>query len=423
MAFNLPNKKDLNKIQVQIISEIKNRDKLAVIGGPGTGKTIIAIQGLNEIIQSKANKSSKIVVYSKPLQQFIDKNLSKLENEKLSSTYHSWINTYILDVFGRDSQEIKSKFKVNNFDYNWKELNEYLKNLSEERTKKYDFFFIDEAQDLPIELIEIISRSTNKIFVTYDDAQKIGNENSENIENFTYAKSDILSVLKVGEQFYDLIDNFRNTTQIEQVAKLYWTNYDTNDLTLNHTTTRKIGPKPSLVKSSNLEQTVRYIISEFERNPTESQGVLIPYFYNQEERQTVYEAYKKEFELQIAKRKLADKIKFKFKYRNESNINLNNILESGLFLMTFKTSKGLEFDSVYIIETDKSKYKTISDRNSFYVALTRARRGLNIIYSSSDSKNDLVKIALDNSTLFNIVDISKNKDEKDDALSLYFKDK
>lgn len=67
----------------------------------------------------------------------------------------------------------------------------------------------------------------------------------------------------------------------------------------------------------------------------------------------------------------------------------NNSDQQGVRLMTLHASKGLEFDSVYLIEADegqipykkaKTEKETEEERRLFYVGLTRAREQLTICY-------------------------------------------
>ena len=65
MAFKLPDYDELNITQQQIINSLAYAEKLAVVGGPGTGKTIIAIQASS--IMSSSDEKCLFLTYSKPL--------------------------------------------------------------------------------------------------------------------------------------------------------------------------------------------------------------------------------------------------------------------------------------------------------------------------------------------------------------------
>ena len=92
MAFTLPSKTDFTKIQNQIMNAIRGRS-IAIIGGPGTGKTVLAIHAINDLIMRGYGERSMLIVYSKPLQCFIKETLrNKNGNHEISATWHSWFS-------------------------------------------------------------------------------------------------------------------------------------------------------------------------------------------------------------------------------------------------------------------------------------------------------------------------------------------
>lgn len=77
-------------------------------------------------------------------------------------------------------------------------------------------------------------------------------------------------------------------------------------------------------------------------------------------------------------------------YRNNMKVQMDNHSKNGVSLMTFHSSKGLEWETVYIIDanegiTPHNKSKTpvalAEERRMFYVAMTRAKKYLTITYS------------------------------------------
>lgn len=61
---------DINKlspVQKYIVNRISKEKSLAIVGGPGTGKTILAMSGMNKNDESK----QILLTYSKPLSKMI----------------------------------------------------------------------------------------------------------------------------------------------------------------------------------------------------------------------------------------------------------------------------------------------------------------------------------------------------------------
>ena len=86
------------------------------------------------------------------------------------------------------------------------------------------------------------------------------------------------------------------------------------------------------------------------------------------------------------------------KYRNNMKIQMDNNIKNAVSLMTFHSSKGLEWENVYIIDanegiTPHNKSKTpnalAEERRMFYVAMTRAKQYLTITYALERYNKDL----------------------------------
>lgn len=86
------------------------------------------------------------------------------------------------------------------------------------------------------------------------------------------------------------------------------------------------------------------------------------------------------------------------KYRNNMKAQMDNNSKNAVSLMTFHSSKGLEWEGVYIIDANegitphnKSKTPTAlaEERRMFYVAMTRAKRHLTITYALERFNKDL----------------------------------
>lgn len=82
---------------------------------------------------------------------------------------------------------------------------------------------------------------------------------------------------------------------------------------------------------------------------------------------------------------------YKAKNREFSSIDFE---ERGVYLLSFNTMKGLEFDGVLIprCECIKSNDNAILDRNTFYVAATRAREELACFYFDERSSSKYIDV-------------------------------
>jgi superfamily I DNA/RNA helicase len=201
----------------------------------------------------------------------------------------------------------------------------------------------------------------------------------------------VLTCLDLEEKFYDLTENYRNTVQIEKLAKIFGNNYTANSITLNKYTATRNGEKPILYKSSSIQDTVNNIIDFYLNHPNTFISVLMPRMSSGYK--DLFMSYKTAFEEAISKS--SRKPNFFYYFGGEKNIP--NFEKSGIYLMTFKNSKGLEFDYVYLIEMNNANACLTQsiDRNGVYVALTRARENAFIVYDPKEDINSLISLMFD----------------------------
>lgn len=386
MPFKLPSFNDLNQTQKILIQLLPKTDKLAVIGGPGTGKTIVGVEGAIQMMHS--GKKCLFLSYSRTLKYFIqniayDYNLdiSKIEID----TFHHWFWYYMIEEFKMEQAQL-AIYQVQDYVWNIDRLNTLFDTCgkSPEQLIKYDCLFIDEAQDIQDGMMKILKRITRNVFVTYDDSQKVGFED-KTIDALEFDHSNILNDLGIGDRFYDLIDNYRNTREIESVAKDFLSSYDENEMSLVKSTAKRTGPTPKLIRSStaNYTKIANYIADHYDKS--KSVAVLIGNDDVSKGRE-VSDAM-----LAALRSKLTINIYYKF---GKTNINSRNALSNGIFLMTMKSSKGLEFDQVYII-ADNFSIDKIVGRNSLYVSITRARESANIIMLPTAASNRKINEVLE----------------------------
>lgn len=379
----------LSPLQKHIVDEMSMAKSLAVVGGPGTGKTILAMSGMG----LDSNKKQILLTYSRPLSAMI-----KGCNVK-SNTIHSFcwqlakkiedeLGDYADDYqFDDDPQAL---IRVINREYGydltgwpqWGKLTAAYNRLSDQGKKdiRYDDIFVDEGQDLPNEAFKFLSLIADRIIVTFDDAQEVGKENdtgsSKLMRKAGVDCNRILSDLSLQDSFYDLIDNFRNTVAIERVAKLFYSNYGGNNFSLRVVAAnRPEGSKPKVIFSA-LNQQLFDDIADRAYQLNKQVGVIVP------DLETFKAA--KAFLDNTVTNKILPEAKFLYKYGRENNMDQsNNLNQTGVFLVTYQTSKGMEFDDVYLLDCQKNLLQSPADKNRFYVAATRAKETLTFVFNCS----------------------------------------
>lgn len=409
----------LSPVQKHIVNRISKEQKLAIVGGPGTGKTVLAMAGMRKNSDSK----QILLTYSKPLSKMI--NGCSVE----SLTVHKFCHelgkeiTKKLNSLGLETEKEESLDSIAIGKYGYKKTGwpqtgwpqwdslyrDYTKlPLSAQKQIRYDDIFIDEGQDLPNEAYEFFSKIADRIIVTYDDAQEVGRENydSELIRKAGIECNRITSVLGIQETFYDLIDNFRNTASIEHVAKLFYNNYGNSAISLRPSVCkRNIGSLPEVLFSDATQEIINKIAdTAYQLN--KHIGIIVP------DKETFINV--KQLMQNAITRGILPNSKFFYKYGKntmyETNDNMNSVKndaelnQSGVFLTTYKTSKGMEFDEVYLFNCQKIVLNKSSDKNKFYVAITRAKDKLSLFFDCSyDCDYDVLKVIKEHEDMFKIV--------------------
>lgn len=318
--FELPTFTQLTNNQRLALEE---DDAIALSGGPGTGKTVVSLW--RHIRNHElGQRDSLLLTYTKTLEFYLKSTASR-QNYTASSN------------IGRT--------------YCW--INNCKDNGAEKRD--YDEIIIDEAQDVGGNNYDTISNYTKMVSYGADDAQSL------------YQDSCSLSYLQrkfSNNEDYELSQNFRNSREILEFTKSVfpYINIPHNIMSSSITT----GKKPFLQELGfrNFEELVVdnivEITEEFSAS-THNIGVLLP----------------SERQVNIYYERLQRRISCSKYY---SSMEGFDSLER-IHVTTFKSAKGLEFDTVIIPGFDSYDWfientgGTFSE-NDYYVALTRAKRNL-----------------------------------------------
>jgi len=222
------------------------------------------------------------------------------------------------------------------------------------KNKKYcDGVFeiiIDEAQDL--------SYSDIKILKGFSKILSYGADFNQQLYSDCITKEEIKGLFPENEEI-NLEENFRNTKEIINFTKEIIPDFKINS------NIEKTSEKPILFVGNDYESQVLKIIENYSSDK-ENIAILFPFAKNV---QYLFEKIKSQVDCSCYHSKLENK-----------DTNIKNI-----HITTFKSSKGLEFDTVIIPEFNNFDYyinnmDTVS-KNDYYVAFTRSKTNLFLISS------------------------------------------
>lgn len=354
-GFRLPKDKDLTPSQMGIINLPTNQNWV-IEGSPGTGKTVMAIYRAGQIAK---NKNILLLVFNRPLMLYLNTALNdKFKNCKVY-TYHSWLADFYKMNFKRSYPKIDG----DRYNPDWVQVLKDCRGIG----KKYDHIIIDEAQDFPIELVGLLNDIAKSMTCFIDPNQTIQPGNSNVVQ--------VIKTLCVLAPF-TLIENYRNTQQISDVAKLYWK--DEGDAP--YATARTAGEKPTLIQCNNKNKNgysiqTNEICKIIQQNKEKTIGIIV------NDKKTSFAVYQNLIKI------LPNTITTSYYYDySKNNIDFSN---SDVVVIPYGVMKGLEFDIVLLprFEKVRSSADSILDYNRLFVAISRARETVYILYFDTKITN------------------------------------
>jgi superfamily I DNA/RNA helicase len=228
-----------------------------------------------------------------------------------------------------------------------------------------DEIIIDEAQDVP--------EATQKSMMHFGKVVSYGADDQQILYPDRATTQAQLLLLYPNNKDYELDENFRNSYEIMQFTKAALPNRLISGVMMNILRLKRsfgIKPKCMIVTSQQKQNnTILDIIAEFQ-SENHNIGVLLPIGPQVD---AMYEFLK------------AQKIVCtKYRTGDEEITALENV-----HVTTFKSSKGIEFDTVILPDFEHWKYNFVRyDRsvkeNDYYVAFTRAKRNLYLISTTNN---------------------------------------
>jgi len=211
---------------------------------------------------------------------------------------------------------------------------------------EYDEIIVDEAQDVSVQKYQTIKKYAKMVSYGADERQSLYDHgcSESTLQELFYNKT------------YELYENFRNSGEILRFVKNIFPHFVINEQLAVR------GQKPKLVIADN-DNKVKNVLKELiEDNPsTENLVILVPL-----QRQVdYYESILNEIGASYSR----------YYHDGDEIETIQNI-----HITTFKSCKGLEFDTVIIpkfhLYRDNIKNLYVVSENDYYVALTRTRRNL-----------------------------------------------
>lgn len=320
--FELPAFTELTRNQRLALEE---NDAIALTGGPGTGKTVVSLW--RHIRNYELNDiQSLLLTYTKTLEHYL------IETAK--------------------TQDITASENIGRT-YCW------LSDCPDNRVENthFDEIIVDEAQDVALRKYKIIKNRADMVSYGADEAQSLYCPDCSTLNE--------LRELFPDNEEYELAENFRNSKEILLFTKAVFRELSIKEIDSAPLKGRK--PFLQVLSWDDFEEDVIDEIIEITEDfadATHNIGILLPFEKDVD----------KYYDL------LTSRITCS-KYHNKMKVFES--LER-MHITTFKSAKGLEFDTVILPNFDSYKWfinnKILPvEENDYYVALTRAKLNLYLL--------------------------------------------
>ncbi len=291
---------------------------MVVSGCAGSGKSILALHKAKQIQERPGGESYSFIVFTKALNQYMNDGIRELGLNSRSFKYH----------------------------HEWKKSG----------YGNVDYMIVDEVQDFTSEEVREMSQAARKAFFFFgDSAQQLYDK-----------KQDIVSTAKQVSLTPETLQyNYRLPKKIARVAT-----HLGNDNLLEERCRVEGASKPFILKFNTLFEQLNFAMEQIKNKGIEDAGILLP------TNDKVKEAYE-----YLRSRGHAVEAKYRDKGADDHSDNMSlDFSSDNPKLMTYHSSKGLQFQAVFLPECDVDwdKYKS-----PLYVAITRSYDLLYVTYSTS----------------------------------------
>lgn len=375
--FRLPEK--LTKEQ-DLPNDLPMQGRHLLIGGPGTGKSVVALLRAGRLVRSSKNGSHVFLAYNRLLIHYC----SALSPVRINAeTWETWFRRTLRQQMHQSCPLQPPQANSTYQAIDWVGVSQILSQANGIAPPSSDYLVIDEGQDMPKEFYWAISDlGYTNIFVAADFNQVLNPGKNSNRKDLIGAlekaprkvvdANALIEKLFDPEAIVELSHNHRNPGPVARLAAHICQSLNNPQSTcpklrddmLDAAVPLLFGYDPDDPKR-NLDSVCRRIVVNADRNPRWLIGVLC---FTKAMRNT----YKQALDGALANiRQRLDYGDPRIEIFDSEQNQQPDFSQGGIVLLTAHSCKGLEFDLVVIADID-TYWNNTPNHQLFYVMVSRA---------------------------------------------------
>jgi DNA helicase-2/ATP-dependent DNA helicase PcrA len=202
-------------------------------------------------------------------------------------------------------------------------------------------------------------------------------DENQQLTQFNSTLTDIQAALKIADEHrYQLLDNFRNTREIAELAREFFADVGALPLLPD-----RRGELPTFVAYGAIPACVKAIMTWVANHPGKETGVLV---FKENKRELLHASIKAEAAKMVGR----DLTVQTYSWISRADNKVDDLVFDGSDVITVlntQSCKGLEFDAVFIVDLHDSPIGSIGAdrfRMQMFVAVSRARQWVELLASS-----------------------------------------
>ena len=340
--------------------------RYSLVGPPGSGKTTLMLLRA-QFIAGTGEKNVLIVTYTKALADFIRTGIhaTGLISPNQVKTYHAWAFGHILEHLGKRALPENADFD----DTARQTILDMLKEANEKLpTKKlFSAIFVDEAQDLTADELDVLLSLSDNVSICGDKRQGIYDRNGLTVaQKLNLNQHALKRHFRIGQKIAKVADKLMPPDNIAESLEAT-SNYD---LKVQGESSAHMHPCAS--RNEQFDKMVQAINIQLDAFKDDSIGIFCP------TRDTLTDLRKRFDGTNLKKMVCVHGID------EDSSFGGGKLIH----VLTIHAAKGTEFRSVHLFGAEELANYPLNRRHLGYTAITRAKTSLNA-YRTSDTNKPL----------------------------------